>query len=248
MKRILVVDDDPMMRDTMALFLQDQYEVVGVGEPQKALDYVTQNKVDMILLDIRLPEISGLVTYDLIRRTENGKDVPIIYLTGLSDRQTVTECLKKGASNFIVKPVEKDVLLERIQRYMHNEKLDYRPLLLIVTERTDVLEMKLFLQEEFQIAIVPNVALALDFLENNKPEVIMSDLEFTILNGITFFREARKRASAPGFGAVLMYETLDSDNQIAALGQKAICVPRSSSMEKIKEKIWQAHNGSSFSS
>lgn len=245
-KLIMVIDDDPMMRGTMELFLKDRYDVLGMQNAQLALDYLDMKAVDMVLLDIRLPEISGIVAYDMIRKTRYGKEVPVIFLTGLSDRNTVTECLQKGASNYIVKPVEKDILLDRVRRYMKAEKLEYRPLLLLVSEGNDIYDIKAFLQEEYQLAIVPSVPLALQFVEMNKPEVVLADYDLTVLNGVNFIGEARKRAIEPGFGAVIRYESLDADKRITASTQRAFCVKKDCDVEVLKERLRQAHKGSNF--
>lgn len=245
---IMVIDDDPMMRETMELFLKDKYDVIGMQDAYLALDYLDMKAVDLILLDIRLPEISGIVAYDMIRKTKFGKEVPVIFLTGLSDRNTVMECLQKGASNYIVKPVEKDILRDRVRRYMKAEKLSYRPLLLLVSESDEIYDMKSSLQEEYQLAIVPSVPLALQFVEMNKPEVILADFNLAVLNGLNFIAEARKRAIEPGFGAVIRYDDLDSDKRITASTQRAFCVRKDCDCEELKDRLRQAYKGSVFAS
>lgn len=247
MKRlVMVIDDDPMMRETMELFLKDEYDVIGMQEAREALDYLEKKKVDMILLDIRLPEISGIVAFDMIRKTKYGADVPVIFLSGLSDRNTVIECLQKGASNYVIKPVQKGILLDMVRKNMQSDKLSHRPLLLIVSESDDITELKFALKEEYQLAVVPSVPLALQFVEKNKPEIILTDYNLTFLNGLNLIAEARKRAAEPGFGAVIRYEELDAEKKIRASTQRALCIGKNEKIQYLMERLRQAHRGSVF--
>lgn len=245
---IMVIDDDPMMRETMELFLKDKYDVIGMQEAREALDYLQTKPVDMVLLDIRLPEISGIVAYDMIRRTKYGADVPVIFLSGLSDRNTVLECLQKGASNYVIKPVKKEILCDMVRKYIKKEKLSCRPLLLTVSENDDISEIKEVIQEEFRLAMVSSVAAALQFLEQNKPEVILADYDLRVLNGLKFVAEARKRALDSGFGVVIRYKELDAEKRIAASTQRALCIQKDSPADELMDRLRQAYKGSTFAS
>ena len=77
----------------------------------------------MILLDISMPEMDGFELLRKIRTMENGKDIPVIFLTADNDTETETRCFKEGAIDFIVKPFVPAVMQSRIGRALELEEL-----------------------------------------------------------------------------------------------------------------------------
>lgn len=115
MKRILVVDDEKNIR---ALFRdeleEDGYEVETAGSGQEALDKVAERAPDLIVLDIRMEDMTGLEVLEQVRRDH--EQLPVIMCTavrGLQDDFTVWD---SKVSDYITKPVDLDVLKEKIKK------------------------------------------------------------------------------------------------------------------------------------
>lgn len=112
--RILLVEDEASIRATLQLNLElEGYEVIGVEDGRKVVQYFKEQHFDLVLLDIMLPEISGLDLCEQIRLIN--MDVPIIFLTAKDQTGDKIIGLKKGADDYITKPFSLEELLLRIQ-------------------------------------------------------------------------------------------------------------------------------------
>ncbi len=118
MKRILVVDDDWMNCVLAKGALGDSYEVHTVNTGNDALDFLENNPVDMVLMDIMMPGMSGKEAAKKIKERKEWREIPLIFLTADSDPETEVECLKCGADDFIVKPFVPLVMTTRVSRIL----------------------------------------------------------------------------------------------------------------------------------
>jgi len=114
---IYIIDDDDGFRESAKWMLEGHgYEVKSYGEPERALtDLVQQarNRRVVILLDVRMPDMSGLELHNIIN--ERGIRYPIIYLTGHGDVSVAVEAMSKGAETFLEKPVDQLTLNSAIE-------------------------------------------------------------------------------------------------------------------------------------
>ena len=115
--RLLIVDDDPVIRKVLSIGLENAgFQVDTVESGKEALSFIrrSQEHPDCILLDIRMPEMSGIDVLDLVK-----KDYPlvsIVMLTAQTDLETAVDTMKRGAFDYIVKPVRKPQLVETIKK------------------------------------------------------------------------------------------------------------------------------------
>ena len=123
-KKILVVDDDQNMLQLLYSFLRDSYCVTMVSSGKDALESLRKQKPDLMLLDYLMPEMNGKETLEIIRKDENLKDLPVFFLTGVSDSNKISECLKLDPSGYILKPIGKFSLLAKIRAYFEESELD----------------------------------------------------------------------------------------------------------------------------
>lgn len=112
--RIFLVEDEVSIRDALKLNLElEGYEVISTGDGKQVLKMFKEQHFDIILLDIMLPEVSGLELCEQIRLVN--MDIPIIFLTAKDTTADKVAGLKKGADDYIVKPFNLEELLLRIQ-------------------------------------------------------------------------------------------------------------------------------------
>jgi RNA polymerase sigma factor (sigma-70 family) len=123
---IHVVDDDSSFRSAVAgLLAAAGYEVALYETSQQLLDKRPTRLTDCILLDVQLPDLSGLQLQD--RLSKLGNRLPIVFLTGHADIPTSVRAIKAGAEDFLTKPVGKEQLLETIRRALdHAEEVRAR--------------------------------------------------------------------------------------------------------------------------
>lgn len=121
-KRILAVDDNAIVLSRIESTLCNDYEVVTVNSGARALKYLKEEKPDLILMDIQMAQKDGIETLRDIRAMEDRKDIPVIMLTGVEDRDFVLESAKLGIEDYILKPFYSDVLLKRIGRVFEQKE------------------------------------------------------------------------------------------------------------------------------
>jgi CheY-like chemotaxis protein/HPt (histidine-containing phosphotransfer) domain-containing protein len=116
-KSILAVDDNAFFLDTLKSALQDtDYKLICVTSGMAALKYLQNHRPNLYILDIEMPEMDG---YELAHKIRTyGKKAPIIFLTGNSSKEYVTKAIQAGAADFIVKPLNKEYVLERISQHI----------------------------------------------------------------------------------------------------------------------------------
>lgn len=124
MKRVLVVDDDQNMLQLLYAFLRDSYQVIMADNGKAALESLRSHKVDLVLLDYLMPGMNGKETLEKIRGDEELKDLPVFFLTGVSDSTKISECLKLDPIGYILKPIGKFSLLAKIRAYFEEVELD----------------------------------------------------------------------------------------------------------------------------
>ncbi|HVV67960.1 MAG TPA: response regulator [Gammaproteobacteria bacterium] len=122
-KRILLVEDNEIEQKIISTMLKEiGYEVDIAASGQQALDKLRQ-VYDVILMDIGLPDITGLTVTSKIRTAESSqKKIPIFALTALQDEESKRECLNVGMNAMISKPVTADVLRNYIERSLQSQK------------------------------------------------------------------------------------------------------------------------------
>jgi len=110
-KKILVVDDDPLMRKSAAVYLQDAgYTVLQADNGRKGLETFRTEKPDLILLDLRMPEMDGLEVLGIVAK--ESPDVPLIIVSGAGSLEDGIKALRHGAWDYVIKPISDLSLLE----------------------------------------------------------------------------------------------------------------------------------------
>ena len=111
-KCILVVDDDGMNLTRTRVILDKEYDVLLANSGIEALAVLRDKKVDMVLLDIDMPEMNGIETFE--RMKSFAANVPVIFLTASGLEQDVVSAIKLGAVNYLKKPYQPQELLKRV--------------------------------------------------------------------------------------------------------------------------------------
>jgi DNA-binding response OmpR family regulator len=123
--RILVVDDDQINNKMLSKKLEKRgFEVSQAYCGMDALEAVKKGGVDLILLDIMMPDLAGDEVLAELRKTYSAFELPIIMVTGKSETEDIVNNLKNGANDYIVKPVNIEVALARINTQLKLKQLN----------------------------------------------------------------------------------------------------------------------------
>jgi len=111
-KRILVVDDDNMNLMRTRVILGKEYDVLLAESGMEALNKLRYEDVDMVLLDIDMPQMNGIETFERMKSFTD--DIPVIFLTASGLEEDVVSAIKLGAVNYLKKPFLPQELLKRV--------------------------------------------------------------------------------------------------------------------------------------
>jgi DNA-binding NtrC family response regulator len=118
---LLIVDDEPGARESLEVILEDDYKVLSVGSGQEALKTLQQKPIDLILLDVNMPEMDGLAVLRKIK--EQDDEIDVIMVSALNQARKAVDAIKLGAYDYITKPYEPEDILSTVNRVISKQKL-----------------------------------------------------------------------------------------------------------------------------
>ncbi len=118
-KKILIVEDEEsLLKLESILLISKGFDVKGVANGRAALDAVAEEKPDLVLLDIMLPEIDGFEVCRQLKSNPDTRHIPVIMLTAKKSREDMVRGEKVGADWYITKPFKSAMVIETIQRFL----------------------------------------------------------------------------------------------------------------------------------
>src|SRR5213596_703345 len=127
-KTVLIVDDDEGMRDTLTAILKREYRVLRVASGEAALPILNREDVDLILLDVRLPGISGFEVLRIVK--ENYSLIEVIMISAISEIETAVQAMKHGAYHYVTKEFDYDQLRSLVKNAAERQDLNRQVLTL----------------------------------------------------------------------------------------------------------------------
>ena len=169
-KKILVIDDEQIVLDSVNKILSDENFIVDLAiSSREGLDRAMNQDYDMVLTDIRMPEIGGMRILRDIKRAKPA--VPVVIFTGYATVQSAVQAMKLGATNYIEKPITPDLLITSIKKALKraSEEEPETQELVHKDEMIRVLELAA-VDTEFVAKLLYNGADALDGFDLTRPE------------------------------------------------------------------------------
>lgn len=116
MAKILIAEDDQDIRELVVLTLQfNGFEVVSASDGAQAVEKAQQDDFDLILMDVRMPRMTGYEACRHLRKMEGTREVPIIFLSAKGQEAEIRQGIEAGATQYILKPFAPDVLARKIR-------------------------------------------------------------------------------------------------------------------------------------
>ena len=117
-KHVLVIDDDPIMLKLIKEHLHEQYDVATAINGKIAHKFLETKSTDLILLDYEMPDENGPDVMKKIRKNESLSHIPIIFLTGITEKEKIRQALVLKPQGYLLKPIDKEKLLGTIEKYI----------------------------------------------------------------------------------------------------------------------------------
>jgi putative two-component system response regulator len=143
-KKILIVDDTPVNIRVLVEALKNDYKLSIATNGKVALDYAMADQPpDLVLLDIMMPELDGYEVCKRLKQKEKTKEIPIIFITAMSEERNETQGLELGAVDYIVKPINQQIVKARVRTHLELKKHRDHLSELVQEKTAEILEGKL---------------------------------------------------------------------------------------------------------
>ena len=117
-KKVLVVDDSDMMRHTMKRLLEKDYDVTLANSGLAAIRCITLDRPDLVLLDYEMPVCDGRQVLGMIRSEEDFADIPVVFLTGRGDKESIQKVLSLKPKGYLIKTLGAEEIKKNIDDFM----------------------------------------------------------------------------------------------------------------------------------
>ncbi|OGW75484.1 MAG: hypothetical protein A2Z72_01585 [Omnitrophica bacterium RBG_13_46_9] len=111
-KRILICDDEEGVRESLKLILEDDYDLSFAKDGSEAIEKTRKRPADLVILDIKMPSMSGLETLKELKKCS--PNIKVIMASGYKSVEAASEAVKNGASDYIIKPFDSKEVLDKV--------------------------------------------------------------------------------------------------------------------------------------
>ncbi|MCX6647177.1 MAG: response regulator [bacterium] len=111
---VAIIDDDEVTVQLLSLMLNESYNVLSSESASSGLNLIHQHEIDVILLDWIMPRMDGLSLLNVLKHDESTYNIPVIFISGVAESDSIEMAINSGAADFIRKPFRKDELLAAI--------------------------------------------------------------------------------------------------------------------------------------
>ena len=246
---VLAIDDDQETLDTIKLYLSDIADVTTLTNGKQAQMQVRQQKYDVILLDIEMPILNGFLVLKQLRNVKECVNIPVIMLTGKQDKYYVMNSIAMGIDGYLLKPVSKNELVSKVKEVC-GKKHDTgtKTILAIDDDMSYLKQLNSFLREYYNVIMINTTKLALDYLTNHVPDIILLDYQMPLYNGVALLNMIRQNDKIKDIPVIILSGTL---NQAALMefyackpaGYLAKTVGKDVILDKIREVLKQREGG-----
>lgn len=123
-KLVVAVDDSGIILKMIGKVLGERYEYHAFSNGRRALSFLQDRTPDVIILDIDMPEMDGYEMLERIRKKEYLGYIPVIFLTSNADKKHVVKAIEGGADDYVIKPIDEDVLLDKVRTLINDDESD----------------------------------------------------------------------------------------------------------------------------
>jgi two-component system NtrC family sensor kinase len=195
-KQVLIVDDDRLIREQLSVEVKRHFfDTCAASTGNDALELIEKQNIDIVLIDVKLPDMDGL---EILKKVKQMKpDCELIVITGFGNQEIAIQALRWGAIDYIEKPLKTDELDAAIGRAMEKiivrEKLSFKNTILIIDDDERILKRQgTFLEKAgYEVFSAHNGGEALAVLEQNKIDIIITDIKMCDMDGLEVIRRAK---------------------------------------------------------
>lgn len=175
-KRILIVDDDIMTLKILKKSLEDDFDVITENAGYRFVEKMESYDADLIILDVEMPVVNGLDAFDEVIRNPRMRDVPVAFLSGVSNPNLVRKVMQKGAVGYIVKTTPVDEIVARINDFLNksSERKSQAEVMILHADLDALKIMRDTLADNgYKVKIVKNMVEAAEYMKKHHPQLFL---------------------------------------------------------------------------
>lgn len=206
-KKILVVDDSSVMRQAMQELLGNDYEVSEVSSGVAALQSIALNRPDLILLDYEMPVCDGGQVLEMLRSEKNMSDIPVIFLTGRGDPESIKKVMALKPAGYLLKNLKPEDIKANIDGFLRrqeeakNNQAEPRKKILVVDDSEMMRRaMHELLGSDYEVSEASSGVAAIQSIALSRPNLILLDYEMPVCDGsqvLEMIRSEKNMADIP---------------------------------------------------
>jgi DNA-binding response OmpR family regulator len=121
---ILIAEDEPDIREFLSIALQvNGFDVIAARNGEEAVALTNSHRPDLVLLDVRMPKVSGYQACETLKRASDTREIPVVFLSAFANKDEVEQGLALGAEAYLTKPIAPDVLVQRVNEVLQRVKI-----------------------------------------------------------------------------------------------------------------------------
>lgn len=216
---ILVVDDEEDVLCVLTdLVRADGYRVTGTTDPQEALALVRQEVIDLVIVDLMMPKMSGwrllksLKTYDT--------KLPVIVLTGFINEQSESILTNQQADSYLIKPVDNQRLYKLLQTFLSPSLQSSPTTIVIVDDDPDTQRIvdHVLSRRNLTVTAFDDISPAFEYIHTNVPDLIILDLIFPNANGFDLCAKLQEHPETSDIPVIILTAQASRGNLMKAIG------------------------------
>ncbi len=210
---VMIIDDDAEFLSVAKTYLEDVADVTVACSGRQAIQLAQEISIDVILLDFEMPIMDGMKTLSHLRNLKASINVPVIMLTGRNDPYAVKNSLVMGIDGYLLKPVSKDALIETVMDvyWKKTERGNKKVILAIDDDMYYLKQLNSFLKDTYHVVMINSARLALNYLSNHVPDLILLDYKIPLFNGVTLIKLIQQNSSCQDIPFIILSGALDID-------------------------------------
>ena len=248
-KNILVVDDDVEFLSVMQMYLKEIGFVQTASSGRRAVQLAQQAHFDVILLDLEMPIMDGPKTLAHLRNLDACINVPVIMITGKNDRNAVMNSLALGIDGYLLKPVSKQQVIETVNAVLEKKSIkgNKKTVVAIDDDMSYLKYINNFLKDDYHVVMINSAKLAISYLTNHTPDLILLDYQIPLFNGVALMRIIQQNSICQRIPFIILSGSLDTEaleeflpyNPVAILAKP---VEKETLLKTIRESINKIRN------
>ncbi|MDR2546190.1 MAG: response regulator [Lachnospiraceae bacterium] len=210
-RKIFLVDDVKYYLVAIKERLKSKYEIYPIQTAESLLEMLVNVTPELILLDINMPDTDGFEIIKMLKENPTYETIPVVFLTGSKDKESMVKAMKLGANDFILKPFTDNDIIDSVEVQLNPQaKARNKPIVLAIDDNPSILmSVKQLLSDSYTVFTLPKAESCREILKVTVPDLFLLDIQMPTLSGfdlVAIIREHEEHELTP-----IVFLTSESD-------------------------------------